>query len=499
MKLPRLRICGSDASAVAPEPSPLTRSKLVRRGGTAALATLGFGVAAKTASAAPTDEFVALAPLAPDRNVILAGADVVPLTLRGMPAGTVPLLELYNGQGNLGLGVQSWGSSLALYASSTAGTPNYPAEILFYDIAEDGTRVHKWTIGPDTANRPNDDLVLAARGLGGGQVADFLYVRAHSSDKLTLGVGATPPADTHTLHVKGIPPTQGLVRLDTSGGAPGDYISFYSEGDGKIASFEHHNATSLRLRLGTSAAVDLGSDTKLRRGAGGTLIVQDGIEGSAAAGTGAGLYLTAGGGDLDNTYVVGLRAVAERSSPNWLAPGLAFFTMPTGSSGFGSEVERLRIRSTGVWKIANADAAPTGNPNGGGYLYADGGSLNWRGPSGAIASFGAGSASGPVVVVQNAPGQTGDSQQWNTAAGVTGIRITSGLDLELANGTNVVLGTGAGTKLGTSKTQKLGVFGHAPVEQQKGGPGVAGLVYGVNEQGMVQRMYDALRAYGWLS
>lgn len=64
---------------------------------------------------------------------------------------------------------------------------------------------------------------------------------------------------------------------------------------------------------------------------------------------------------------------------------------------------------------------------------------------------------------------------------------------------NVVLGTDAGTMIGTSKDQKLGVFGKTPVAQQRGGPGVAGQVYGVNEQGMIQRMYDALRTYGWLS
>ncbi len=69
----------------------------------------------------------------------------------------------------------------------------------------------------------------------------------------------------------------------------------------------------------------------------------------------------------------------------------------------------------------------------------------------------------------------------------------------LADGANVALGTTTGTKIGTATSQKLGFFNATPVVQQTGGAATASGTYGATEQGMLQKAYDALRAFGLLS
>jgi hypothetical protein len=43
------------------------------------------------------------------------------------------------------------------------------------------------------------------------------------------------------------------------------------------------------------------------------------------------------------------------------------------------------------------------------------------------------------------------------------------------------------------------VFGAAPAAQQTGGAATAGTNYGTTEQGMLQKAYDALRTFGFLT
>jgi hypothetical protein len=69
----------------------------------------------------------------------------------------------------------------------------------------------------------------------------------------------------------------------------------------------------------------------------------------------------------------------------------------------------------------------------------------------------------------------------------------------LSDGANIVLGTTTGTKIGTAVGQKAAFFGATPVIQQTGGVATAAATYGTNEEGMLQRAYNALRAYGLLS
>lgn len=68
-----------------------------------------------------------------------------------------------------------------------------------------------------------------------------------------------------------------------------------------------------------------------------------------------------------------------------------------------------------------------------------------------------------------------------------------------ADGMNLTFGTTTGTKIGTATGQKIGFYGATPVSQQTGGAATAAATYSTNEQGMVNRMYTALRALGLLS
>jgi hypothetical protein len=64
------------------------------------------------------------------------------------------------------------------------------------------------------------------------------------------------------------------------------------------------------------------------------------------------------------------------------------------------------------------------------------------------------------------------------------------------DGTVINVGTGTGLQIASATTQKLGFFGTAPVVQPTVGAGTAAATYSTNEQGMLQRVYNAVRALG---
>ncbi len=56
-----------------------------------------------------------------------------------------------------------------------------------------------------------------------------------------------------------------------------------------------------------------------------------------------------------------------------------------------------------------------------------------------------------------------------------------------------------GTNTGETSASKFGVLGVTPAAQATGGAATAGLVWTATEQGMLQKAYDALRTFGFLS
>jgi len=66
----------------------------------------------------------------------------------------------------------------------------------------------------------------------------------------------------------------------------------------------------------------------------------------------------------------------------------------------------------------------------------------------------------------------------------------------IADGINWTFGTVSGTQIGTATTQKIGFFGATPVVQQTLGAATASSSWTSTEQGMLQRVYNAVRALG---
>lgn len=101
------------------------------------------------------------------------------------------------------------------------------------------------------------------------------------------------------------------------------------------------------------------------------------------------------------------------------------------------------------------------------------------------------STSVPNLILEGVSSQTANLQEWQNSSGVVLSAISSAGDL--------ISNTTTGTKIGTATNQKLGFFNATPVVQQTGGAATAGALYTATEQGMLQKVYDALRTFGFLS
>lgn len=86
----------------------------------------------------------------------------------------------------------------------------------------------------------------------------------------------------------------------------------------------------------------------------------------------------------------------------------------------------------------------------------------------------------------------------NNAATPVSLRLSSSA-LTMPDSLNITLGTSTGTKIGTAANQKVGFFGATPAVQQTGGAATAGATYTATEQAMIQKMYNAMRAFGLIS
>jgi hypothetical protein len=87
----------------------------------------------------------------------------------------------------------------------------------------------------------------------------------------------------------------------------------------------------------------------------------------------------------------------------------------------------------------------------------------------------------------------------STITSITDARITFNVCGSILDGTELVLGSTNGYQIGTASTQKIGFLGATPAAQQTGGSTTAGSSYTSNEQGMLNKAYDALRTFGFLS
>lgn len=83
-----------------------------------------------------------------------------------------------------------------------------------------------------------------------------------------------------------------------------------------------------------------------------------------------------------------------------------------------------------------------------------------------------------------------------TLGAVTVTTLGTAGAVTLGDGNNIAVGSTTGTQIATATTQKLGFFGHSPAVQPTMGAATASGTYGATEQGMLQAVYNAVRALG---
>ena len=86
-----------------------------------------------------------------------------------------------------------------------------------------------------------------------------------------------------------------------------------------------------------------------------------------------------------------------------------------------------------------------------------------------------------------------------TITSVTDNRQCFNVAGSILDGTAIAIGSSSGLQIGTASTQKLGLLGATPAAQQTGGAATASGSYTSVEQGMLQKAYNALRTFGFLS
>lgn len=216
------------------------------------------------------------------------------------------------------------------------------------------------------------------------------------------------------------PATDGLVDLGTNAGRWRDaYLSRYVRTPQALLSDAAGAQRGLFLQSVGVNRWFVGTDTGPEAGAnaGANLLVQAYDDGGASLGTL--LQFVRAAMQVQVTGTVAVRAAAGTSLVSVLATGdtvnrISMNNAATPTIAFGSgsaptdcsisrdAAGRIRVgpslivgandpgagTATGTTiAIANVTTAPTTNPAGGGILYAEGGALKWRGPSGAVTTL----------------------------------------------------------------------------------------------------------------
>ena len=84
----------------------------------------------------------------------------------------------------------------------------------------------------------------------------------------------------------------------------------------------------------------------------------------------------------------------------------------------------------------------------------------------------------------------------STITSVTDNRQSFNVAGTIADGVNLSLGTSTGTQIATSTSQKVGFYGKTPIVQPTMGAATASSSYTSVEQGMLQAVYNTVRALG---
>lgn len=146
-------------------------------------------------------------------------------------------------------------------------------------------------------------------------------------------------------------------------------------------------------------------------------------------------------------------------------------TPASASSGFqvqnSASTVLLNVTSTGVVTAPSTISALNGTSN-----------------QSALAAFNDGSNHASLSL-----GSPSDTFIFRVSAAVLGI----------PDAHKIQCGSTTGLTIGTATTQKIGFLNKAPAAQQTGGAATATIAYTATEQGMLQKAYDCLRTFGFLS
>lgn len=84
----------------------------------------------------------------------------------------------------------------------------------------------------------------------------------------------------------------------------------------------------------------------------------------------------------------------------------------------------------------------------------------------------------------------------STITSISDQRVAYSVLGSFLDGVNFTFGTSTGTQIGSGVMQKIGFFGATPIVQPTLGSATAGSTYTIQEQGMLQAVYNAVRALG---
>jgi hypothetical protein len=237
------------------------------------------------------------------------------------------------------------------------------------------------------------------------------------------------------------------------------------------------NSRAERMRISSDGNVGVGTSTttwRLTAAAGSDSlynvlgIFNTGITGTSAIGKGTTIVL---GGNIDGNYSAKIGMVYEGQNPSYLQPSLAFYTMD-GTYAYGSEVERMRVSSTG--NVLIGSTASTSSMNQTGRLQVAGGV---RATSGLLTVYELGTITQNTTITQDIPynGLWLLTNGGNNSALIMVTRAGGSRGCQLVSSTNgsgdIVVGTTAEPSGGTYLRVWMSAVGTMSIKNVNAYPG----------------------------
>jgi hypothetical protein len=297
-----------------------------------------------------------------------------------------------------------------------------------------------------------------------------------------VGIGTSSPINTSAkLEIKGdlfLTPSASLsskLHLYNNDSSNETYI--YDSGSSSNSALVFAPGGSTKMVINSSGNISMGttiSTWKLTVAGGADSlsnilgIFNAGITGTTAIGKGTAIVL---GGNTDGNYSAKIAMVYEGQNPSYLQPSLAFYTMD-GTYAYGSEVERMRVSSTG--NVLIGSTASTSSMNQTGRLQVAGGV---RATSGLLTVYELGTITQNTTITQDIPynGLWLLTNGGNNSALIMVTRAGGSRGCQLVSSTNgsgdIVVGTTAEPSGGTYLRVWMSAVGTMSIKNVNAYPG----------------------------